>query len=93
MEFKPFNRYILIEVVEEEEQEAALVVLPTNYKKPKAPYLTGKVIDKAIDSRLDVSKGDHIVFERRMLNILEIDNKTHYLVLENYVFGRYGKWN
>ena len=32
--------------------------------------------------------GDKIVFEKRMLNKIQIDDKTHYLVLENYVYGR-----
>ena len=36
----------------------------------------------------EFSVGDKIVFEKRMSNKIQIDDKTYYLVLENYVYGR-----
>ena len=44
----------------------------------------------ADDSKFSASLNinDTIVVERRMLNKIEFEGKTSYLVLENYVFGR-----
>ena len=37
---KPFNRHLLVEPLEEEEEEAeSVIVLPTDYEKPQSPYL------------------------------------------------------
>lgn len=92
MNFIPFNRYILVEPIEEEEQEQNVtIVLPENYTKPLSAYLKCRVISVSRDSRLSslLSKGDLIVIERRMLCNVDITEKPVYLVLENYVYGRY----
>ena len=86
---KPFNRHILIKLIEKKEkQENSLVVLPTDYKKPESPHQLGVVIETAGDCSLPVSSGDTVVFEKRMLNKIQLDEETHYLVLENYIYGR-----
>lgn len=86
---KPFNRHILIKLVEKKQEEKeSLIVLPTDYKKPESPHQLGVVIKTAEDCSLPVSDGDTIVFEKRMLNKIQIDEETHYLVLENYIYGR-----
>jgi len=46
------------------------------------------VLETAEDCSLPVSGGDIVVFEKRMLNKMQIDEETHYLVLENYIYGR-----
>ncbi len=86
---KPFNRHLLIEPLEEEEEQTeSVIVLPTDYEKPKSPYLIAKVLNFAHDCNTILSKGNVVVVERRMLHNIEIKNKTYYLVLENYIFGR-----
>ena len=88
MKFKSYNRYIVIELVEDKQEESqSLVVLPTDYKKPERPYALGKVIGKAKDAKLAVDLGETIIFEKRMLNKIEVFGKMHYLILENYVYG------
>ena len=47
-----------------------------------------EVLDFAQDCGTILSKGDVVVVERRMLHNIEIKDKTYYLVLENYIFGR-----
>ena len=85
----PFNRHILIKLVEKrQEEKESLIVLPTDYKKPESPHQLGEVIETAEDCSLPVSTGDVVVFEKRMLNKIQIDEETHYLVLENYIYGR-----
>ena len=86
---KPFNRHVLVKPIEKkEEKKESLIVLPTDYKKPESPHLIGEVLDFAVDISLPLKCGDRVVFEKRMLNKIQIDDKTYYLVLENYIYGR-----
>ena len=86
---KPFNRHILIKLVEKKQEEKeSLIVLPTDYKKPESPHQLGVILEISKDCSLPVSVGDTVVFEKRMLNKIQIDEEMHYLVLENYIYGR-----
>ena len=88
MKFKTYGRYILIEPVEDKQEESkSLVVLPTDYKKPEKPYGLGKVLSVAKGVQYKVELGEVIIFEKRMLNKIEVFGKMHYLVLENYIYG------
>ncbi len=91
MNFTPFNRYILVEPIEEQEEEQNVaIVLPENYNKPVSPYVACQVLQVSEDSKLalDLKEGDCIIAERRMLCTVDITEKPIYLVLENYVYGR-----
>ena len=90
MHFKPFNRHVVVGVVEEKKEEKGLVVLPTDYKKPASPYVKAIVIEAAEDSKFHgiLFANDTILVERRMLQKVEISEYTFYLVLENYIYGR-----
>jgi len=86
---EPFNRHVLIKLIEkEEEREESLVVLPTDYKKPETPYVVAQVIDWAESCSIEFSVGDEVVLEKRMLQKIELDDKIYYLILENYIYGR-----
>jgi len=86
---KPFNRHVLVKpIMKEEQKKESLIVLPTDYKKPESPHQLAEVLELSKDCSIDLSVGDKIVFEKRMLNKIQIDDETHYLVLENYVYGR-----
>jgi len=86
---EPFNRHVLIKLIEkEEEREESLVVLPTDYKKPETPYVVAQVIDWAESCNIEFSVGDEVVLEKRMLQKIELDDKIYYLILENYIYGR-----
>ena len=88
MTFKAYGRYILIDPVSDEpEENKSLVVLPTDYKKPEKPYGLGKVLGLAKDVKCNIDLGETIIFEKRMLNKIEVFGKMYYLVLENYVYG------
>ena len=86
---QPFNRHVMIKLIEKEEaKEESLVVLPTDYKKPESPHQLGVVLATADDCSLSVKDGDIVVFEKRMINKIQIEDKEHYLILENFIFGR-----
>ena len=89
--FTPFNRHIVVDLIEEvEETEESLVVLPTDYKKPVSPFAKCTVIQPSTDCKLfdELSLNDKVIVERRMLNKVEINEYSFYLILENYVYGR-----
>jgi len=88
MKFKTYGRYILIEPVDDEQKESkSLVVLPTDYKKPERLYGLGKVLSIANGVQYNVEPGEVIIFEKRMLNKLEVFGQMYYLILENYIYG------
>ena len=84
-----YNRHVLVELVEEEQEEQkSLIALPQDYKKTESPYVVVRVIQISDECKLFLEQGDLIVIERRMLTEIEIKGEKNYLVLENYIYGR-----
>tara|TARA_Y100001970_G_C14255091_1_gene874707 strand:- start:5390 stop:5671 length:282 start_codon:yes stop_codon:yes gene_type:complete len=90
MHFKPFNRHIVVDIIEEEQVDESVIVLPSDYEKPLSHYAKVIVIEVSRDSKFydSLETNDTILVERRMLHKIEIDNFSFYLVLENYILGR-----
>ena len=84
---KPFNRYLLVELISQEvvEQES-FVLLPETYKAT-SPYIRAKVLDFATDCKINVKKDQIIIVDNSMIQKIEINKETSFLILENYVFG------
>jgi len=83
-----FNRHVMVEILDEQEEEKDKgFLLPDDYAKPKSPYALGKVITYAEDCNLSLYTGDLIIFQRSMLQEMEIKGQKIYLILENYIFG------
>ena len=94
MQFRPFNRHLVVNLIEKEEKvDESLIVLPSDYEKPQSPYAKAEGIEVASDSSLGdwLQEEDEILVERRMLHKIEIDDSSFYLILENYVYGRIDK--
>ena len=90
MKFNPKNRHLWIipEVERETEDTAIKILTPDDYTKPKSAYLRAKVLGVADDCKITTVKpGNEVIIERRMLHNIEIEGKSFYLVMENYVFG------
>ena len=86
---KPLNRHVLVKLIEKQKKETqSLVVLPNDYKQPESPHQLGVVLDLSSDVSLPLKCGDTVVFEKRTMQRIEVDGKMHYLVLENYIYGR-----
>lgn len=86
--FTPFNRHVLLEILEEkEEQKEHSFLLPDDYKKQKSPHVLCKVMNFADDCNIDIATNTNIIVQRSMIEEIEIMGKTYYLVLENYVYG------
>jgi len=91
MQFKPFNKHLLIKPQEQEQnKENPLLVMPDEYQPPKSPYVIADVIGMSDDCTIDLSLGDTIVVERSTVQEIKADSQTIYVVKENYVYGRTG---
>lgn len=89
MNFKPFNKHILIKPIEQEEdKQSPLFVMPDEYKPPKSPYMICEVLAMAEDCSILLHLGDMIVVERTTVQEIKAELDTIYLVKENYVYGR-----
>jgi co-chaperonin GroES (HSP10) len=84
-----YNRHILIELLEQEEKkEDKGFLLPEGYEKPKSPYALGKVLHIAEDCKTKmICIEDTIIFDRTMLQEIDIKGQKIYLILENYILG------
>ena len=89
MNFKPYNRHILVELQEEEiSKEDPLFVMPDDYRPPKQPYAICEIVSLSEDCSINLNPGDIIVVDRTTLQEIKANLETIYLVQENYVYGR-----
>jgi co-chaperonin GroES (HSP10) len=92
MNFEPTNRYLLVNPIEEEKEESnSIIVLPDDYRKQESPHVACSVLAIASDSKLvdSIRQYDTVIVERRMLQKIEMNGTEIYLILDNYVMGRF----
>jgi len=82
----PRNRYLLVEqlAVKVEVQPQHAFILPTDYKEKEKPYKVVRVIE---DSTEKYEPESLILVPTHMLEEIEIDNQTHYLIQENHILA------
>ena len=86
MHFKPCNRHLLINPIEEDQVDNTGILLPEDYKA-KNPYGVARVILKSLDCTLDVFAGEKVTYSSSMIQNITIGGKEFFLLLENYVLG------
>ena len=97
---KPANRHLLIVPHFEKKETNSGVLLPEDYTLDQDRYIEAHVIDIAEDcdkqfrhlrySNLD---NNRIVIDRSMIQEVKVKEKSHYMILENYVLGTYRRPN
>ena len=91
MQFKPFNKHLLIKPREQEQSKDDLLFLvPDEYQAAKSPYVIADVIGMSEDCTIALDLGDTIVVERTTVQEIKAQSQTIYVVKENYVYGRTG---
>ena len=91
------NRHILIVPHSNKNETASGVVLPEDYEHDKPLYVEATVIDVAEDCNKvfkqmrfgSISDEKKIVVDRTMIQEVSVNERTHHLILENYVVGIY----
>ena len=85
MQIVPRNRYLLVELLEDEKKkEEPTILLPEDYKPVDQPFVTARVKDVSPSCTLVVSRGDIVLLNKSMV---EIQKNLFSLILENHVLG------
>ena len=88
---KPVNRHMTIIPLYQSKKQTQ-VLLPEDFEE-KERYIQARVLEVAPDCASCFKKMKHetvdptIVVERAMMQEVELKDKKHYLILENYVLG------
>ena len=97
---KPANRHLLIVPHVQKNETNTGVLLPDDYKQEEARYIEASVVDVADDCdkqfkhlRLGNVENNKVVIDRTMVEEVKLKDKTHFLILENYVVGVYRRAN
>ena len=86
--FEPHNRYLWIDVVEEQKEEKdSAVLLPEGYKQKESEFAIVKLKDAAPDCNRRWARGEKLIVERHMIREIKLGDKFFYTILENYVLG------
>jgi len=85
MNFKPTNRYILLQCVESPTDTASMLVPEEFRTKPR--HSQYKVLSTAPDCTITLHAGQSVVAENSMIEVVKIKDQEHTLVLENYILG------
>ena len=88
--FKPCNRHLLLEKVEEVvEEKKSTILVPDNYSVPKSRYGLCKVLAVARDcdkfNNTDVNKT--VLVNNSMIEEIKVEDTVYYLMLENHAYG------
>lgn len=86
MQFKPCNRHLLVNPIEEDEIENTGILLPEDYKA-KNPFGVARILKKSADCAIDVFPGEKVTYSSNMIQNITIGGKEFFLLLENYVLG------
>jgi co-chaperonin GroES (HSP10) len=88
MNFYPVSNYVKVKPVEEKKQET-LVALPEGYQ-PRNANQELKVCELLASGeacRLKVDTGTNIVVVANMIQKINFDGETHFIVAENAIIG------
>lgn len=93
---KPVNRHLLVVPHTSKNETTAGVLLPDDFQPEEDRYIEATVIDVASDCstqfkylRLSNIDNKKIIVDRTMIEEVKLKEKTHYMILENYVVGVY----
>tara|TARA_Y100001937_G_C7026700_1_gene288106 strand:- start:509 stop:829 length:321 start_codon:yes stop_codon:yes gene_type:complete len=97
--FKPVNRHITILPHFAKKESESGVLLPEDFVQNKEEHLLATVLDVSCDcsspfQRLRLTGEVHqVVVDANMIKKVDVKDKSHYLILENYVVGIIGRLN
>jgi len=93
MRFEPLNRYLLLSLIKEEKEEKkSTILVPEDYSEiVRSRYETYGVVAIAKDCEKIPRDyvGQKVVVDNTMVEEVNIKGQTHYLILENYIYGTF----
>ncbi len=92
MKIRPLQDRILVKRVDQEETTSGGIIIPdTAQEKPQEGKVVavgkGKVQDDGTLQKLDVKKGDRILFPKYAGSEVELDGEEHLILREDDVLG------
>ena len=88
---KPRNRHILITpdfIQNQQQREQVGILLPDDYKEETNKYCAARVLDVSPDVSVSVKDNSDILVDRAMIEAIEHNGETSYMILENYVIAQ-----
>ncbi|MCK4912986.1 MAG: co-chaperone GroES [Planctomycetes bacterium] len=92
MKLKPLDDRVVIQQLKAKEKTAGGIILPDNAKeKPQAGKIIavgpGKLQDDGKRIKMDLKKGDEVIYAKYMGNEIEIDREKYVILSEKDVLG------
>ena len=89
MNFKPVNRYLLIEPIEikPEKEKKVSVLLPEAYNPREDRFKLCRVVSIGPECTRNVRPNSLAVVDNTMVEKIEVLGQTFFLILENHVVG------
>lgn len=88
MKFYPTSRYISVIPNKPERQETAIEMYDDVYEG-RTDYVLCKVVERGPEVNAEIKTGQTIAVEKLMLRELKVDDETFWVILDNYVVGRF----
>lgn len=89
MKFKPLDKRVLIERVEEETKTTSGIIIPDNAKE-KPLQGTVRAISKKLEKEGEVKVGDKVVFDKYKGSEIKLDDKVYVIIDEEDLLGILG---
>ncbi len=92
MKIRPLQDRILVKRVQEEEKTKGGIIIPDTAKeKPQEGKVVavgkGKVLEDGSVQKLDVKKGDRVLFSKYAGSEITLDGEEHLIIREDDVLG------
>jgi co-chaperonin GroES (HSP10) len=86
MNLKPWNRRLLVEMIETDDEQTSSILVPEDYKpKHECDYhVPARVLACASDATQSLT-GKRVILQSNGIEEFKVNDEMHYLVLENYV--------
>ena len=89
MKFRPLDKRVLLERVEEEAKTSSGIIIPDNAKeKPLIGVV--RAVSKKLEKDGEVKVGDSVVFDKYKGSEIKIDNKPYVVIDEEDLLGILG---
>lgn len=88
MKFYPTSRYISVIPSKPERQETTIEMYDDVYEG-RTDYVLCKVVERGPEVNAEIKTGQTIAVEKLMLRELKVDDETFWVILDNYVVGRF----
>jgi co-chaperonin GroES (HSP10) len=88
---KPRNRHILITpdfIQNAQQRQQVGILLPEDYTEATSKYCAARVNAISPDVSVDINNNSDILVDRGMIEAIEHNGETSYMILENYVIAQ-----